>query len=177
MSIHVFHGGRVPQSGKGLISPNLGRPSIFLPRAQVGYGLGGVLKPLARTVLTAVKGQVKKIPGYLGKIAKKHGKKAAQQLITGVISGKIKKGQRKKAIKRLAVSNLQKAQQDIKKDIKKAVIKSIRPQKPKTTPKAKPKAKPRAKPKAKRQSLKRKALFLPYRIKPTKKRRKDIFDK
>ena len=134
MSIHVFHGGRVPQSGGRLISNNLGRPSIFLPRAQVGYGIGGVLKPLARTLLTTLKSQAKKIPGYLGKIA-------AQQLITGVISGKIKKGQRKKAIKRLAVSNLQKAQQNIKKDIKKAVIKSIRPQKPKATPKPKPKAK------------------------------------
>ena len=106
---------------------------------------------------------------------KKHGKKAAQQLITGVISGKIKKGQRKKAIKRLAVSNLQKAQQNIKKDIKKAVLKSIRPQKPKSTPKPKPKATPKSK--AKKQSLKRKALFLPYRRKPTKKRRKYIFDK
>ena len=161
----------VPQSGGRLISNNLGRPSIFLPRAQVGYGIGGVLKPLARTLLTTLKSQAKKIPGYLGKIAKKHGKKAAQQLITGVISGKIKKGQRKKAIKRLAVSNLQKAQQNIKKDIKKAVIKSIRPQKPKATPKPKPKAK------AKKQPLKRKALFLSYRRKPIKKRRKDIFDK
>ena len=71
MSIHVFHGGQVPQAGKGLIPNNLGRPSIFLPRAQVGYGIGGVLKPLARTLFTAVKGQVKKNPKYLGKIAKK----------------------------------------------------------------------------------------------------------
>ena len=86
---------------------------------------------------------------------KKHGKKAAQQLITGVISGKIKKGQRKKAIKRLAVSNLQKAKQDIKK----AVIKSI------------------SQPKQKKQPRKRKAFYLPYRNKPAKKRRKDSFDK
>ena len=157
MSIHVFHGGQVPQAGKGLISNNLGRPSIFLPRAQVGYGIGGVLKPLARTLLTTLKSQAKKIPGYLGKIAKKHGKKAAQQLITGVISGKIKKGQRKKAIKRLAVSNLQKAQQNIKKDIKKAVLKSIRPQKPKSTPKPKPKATPKSK--AKKTIIKTKGLI------------------
>ena len=92
---------------------------------------------------------------------KKHGKKAAQQLITGVISGKIKKGQRKKAIKRLAVSNLQKAKQDIKK----AVIKSIS------------QSKQRKQPKQKKQPRKRKAFYLPYRNKPAKKRRKDSFDK
>ena len=72
MSIHVFHGGGVrPQSGGRLISNNLGKPKIFLPNAQVGYGIGGVLKPLARTLLTTLKDQAKKIPRYLGKIAKK----------------------------------------------------------------------------------------------------------
>ena len=96
MSIHTYSGGRFrPQSGRGGII--LSRPQPFLPNAQVGYGIGGVLKPLARTLFTAVKGQAKKIPGYLGKIAKKHGKKAAQQLITGVIAGKIKKRTKKKS--------------------------------------------------------------------------------
>ena len=162
MSIHTYHGGTFrPQSGGQLISSNKGRPKIFLPNAQVGYGIGGVLKPLARTLLTAVKGQAKKIPGYLGKLAKKHGKKAAQQLITGVISGKLKKGQRKKAVKRIAVSNLQKA----KKDIQKAVIKSIsQPKRKMTIKKKKP-------------SRKRKGFYLKYRTKPGKRRRKDIFDK
>ena len=167
MSIQVFHGGRVPQSGKGLISPNLGQPTIFLPRTQVGYGLGGVLKPLARTVYTAAKGQLKKIPRYLGKLAKRHGKKAAKQVVAAAISGQFKKGQRKQTLKRIAASRVQKAQQNIKKDIKKAVLKSVQ----------KPKSKSKSKPKAKKQSIKRKALFLPYRRKPLKKRRKDIFDK
>ena len=90
---------------------------------------------------------------------KKHGKKAAQQLITGVIAGKFKKGQRKKAVKRLAASNLQKA----KKDIQKVVIKSI------SQPKRKMAAKKKTKP-----SRKRKGFYLKYR---TKRRRKDIFDK
>ena len=114
------------------------------------------LNPLARTVLSAIKGQAKKIPGYLGKLAKKHGKKAAQQLITGVIAGKIKKGQRKKAVKRIAASNLQKA----KKDIQKAVLRSISQPKRKMKP-----------------SRKRKGFSLKYRTKPGKRRRKDIFDK
>ena len=168
MSIQVFHGGVVPQSGKGgLISPNLGKHTIFLPRAQVGYGLGGVLKPLARTVYTAAKGQLKKIPKYLGKLAKRHGKKAAKQVVAAAISGQLKKGQRKQTLKRIAASRVQKAQQNIKKDIKKAVLKSVQ----------KPKSKSKSKPKAKKQSVKRKALFLPYRRKSLKKRRKDIFDK
>ena len=107
------------------------------------------LNPLARTVLSAIKGQAKKIPGYLGKLAKKHGKKAAQQLITGVIAGKIKKGQRKKAVKRIAASNLQKA-----------VLRSISQPKRKMKP-----------------SRKRKGFSLKYRTKPGKRRRKDIFDK
>ena len=163
MSIRTFHGGKFrPQSGGRLISNTLGQPKVFLPRTQVGYGIGGVLKPLARTVFSAVKGQAKKIPGYLGKLAKKHGKKAAQQLITGVITGKFKKGQRKKAVKRIAVSNLQKA----KKDIQKAVIKSI------TQPKRKMPVKKKTKP-----SRKRKGFYLAYRTKPDKRRRKDIFDK
>ena len=166
MSIQVFHGGRVPQSGKGLISPNLGKPTIFLPRAQVGYGLGGVLKPLARTVYAAAKGQLKKLPKYLGKLVKKHGKKAAKQVVAAAISGQLKKGQRKQTLKRIAASNVQKAQQNIKKDIKKAVQKSVKKQKSKSKPKSKAK-----------KSVKRKALFLPYRRKPLKKRRKDIFDK
>ena len=114
------------------------------------------LNPLARTVLSAIKGQAKKIPGYLGKLAKKHGKKAAQQLITGVIAGKIKKGQRKKAVKQIAASNLQKA----KKDIQKAVLRSISQPKRKMKP-----------------SRKRKGFSLKYRTKPGKRRRKDIFDK
>ena len=157
MSIHTYRGGTFrPQSGGRLLSRNMGGPKIFLPNGQVGYGIGGVLKPLARTLLSSLKGQAKKIPGYLGKLAKKHGKKAAQQLITGVIAGKFKKGQRKKAVKRIAVSNLQKA----KKDIQKAVIKSIRQPKRKMKP-----------------SRKRKGFYLSYRTRPGKKRRKDIFDK
>ena len=160
MSIHTFHGGKVPQSGGRLISSTLGQPKIFLPQAQVGYGIGGVLKPLARTVYSAVKGQAKKIPGYLGKLAKKHGKKAAQQLVTGVITGKFKKGQRKKAVKRLIASNVKKVKKDIQKDIQKAVTKSI----------GQPKRKMPAKKK-----LHKKRLFLKSR--PGKRRRKDIFDK
>ena len=156
MSIVVFRGGKYhPQSGGRLITNKLGRPNIFLPNSQVGYGFGGVLRPLGRKVLTALKGQVRKIPKYLGRVVKRHGKNAAKQLIAGVLSGKIKKGQRKKAVKRIAVSNLQKAKQDIQK----AVIKSISP------------------PKQKKQPRKRKAFYLPYRNKPTKKRRKDICDK
>ena len=154
---YTYRGGTFrPQSGGRLLSRNMGGPKIFLPNGQVGYGIGGVLKPLARTLLSSLKGQAKKIPGYLGKLAKKHGKKAAQQLITGVIAGKFKKGQRKKAVKRIAVSNLQKA----KKDIQKAVIKSIRQPKRKMKP-----------------SRKRKGFYLSYRTRPGKKRRKDIFDK
>ena len=92
---------------------------------------------------------------------KKHGKKAAQQLITGVIAGKFKKGQRKQAVKRIAASNLQKA----KKDIQKAVIKSIsQPKRKKAAKKTKP-------------SRKRKGFYLSYRTRPGKRRRKDIFDK
>ena len=60
MSIHTFHGGRVPQSGGRLISSTLGQPKIFFPHAQVGYGIGGILKPLARTVFSAVKVKLKK---------------------------------------------------------------------------------------------------------------------
>ena len=72
MSIHTYHGGTFrPQSGGRLISSTLGQPKIFLPRAQVGYGIGGVLKPLARTLFTSLRGQAKQIPGYLGRIAKK----------------------------------------------------------------------------------------------------------
>ena len=163
MSIHTYHGGKFrPQSGGRLLSRNMGGPKIFLPNGQVGYGIGGVLKPLARTLLSSLKGQAKKIPGYLGKLAKKHGKKAAQQLITGVIAGKFKKGQRKKAVKRIAVSNLQKA----KKDIQKAVIKSI------SQPKRKMPVKKKTKP-----SRKRKGFYLSYRTRPGKRRRKYIFDK
>ena len=165
MSIQVFHGGVVPQLGKGLLSPNLGKPTIFLPRAQVGYGIGGVLKPLARTVLAAAKGQLKKVPKYLGKLIKKHGKKTAKQVVSAAIAGQFKKGQRKQTLKRIAATNIQKAQQNIKKDIKKAVQRSVK----------KSKSKPKSK--AKKQSVKRKALFLPYRRKSLKKRRKDIFDK
>ena len=160
MSIKVFHGGKVPQSGGFL--PNA-RPNIFFSKGQVGYGIGGVLKPLARTVFAAVKGQAKKIPGYFGKIAKRHGKKAAQQLVAGVIAGKFKKGKRKKAVKRLTASTLQKAKKDIQKDIQKAVFKSI------SQPKRKMKV-----------SRKRKGFSLKYRtrnIKLGKRRRKDIFDK
>ena len=175
MSIHTYHGGKFrpqsggrliyrPQSGGRLISRALEPPTPFLPSTQVGYGIGGVLKPLARTVFKAVKSQAKKIPGYLGKIAKKHGKKAAKQLVTGVIAGKFKKGQRKKAVKRLVASNLQKAKKDIQKDIQKAVIKSI----------SRPKRKMSAK---KKISHKRKGFSLKYRTKPAKRRRKDIFDK
>ena len=161
MSIHTFHGGNFRrQSGGRLISSTLGQPKIFLPQAQVGYGIGGVLKPLARTVFSAVKGQAKKIPGYLGKIAKKHGKKAAQQLVAGVIAGKFKKGKRKKAVKRLTASTLQKAKKDIQKDIQKAVFKSV------SQPKRKMKS-----------SRKRKGFSLKYRTRPGKRRRKDIFDK
>ena len=166
MSIHTYHGGNFRrQSGGRLISSTLGQPKIFLPSAQVGYGIGGVLKPLARTVFSAVKGQAKKIPGYLGKLAKKHGKKAAQQLITGVIAGKFKKGQRKKAVKRLIASNVKKAKKDIQKDIRKAVAKSI------SQPKRKMSAKKKLKPSRK------KRLFLKSRTRPGKRRRKDIFDK
>ena len=165
MSIHTFHGGNfTPQSGGRLISRALQPPTGFLPNAQVGYGIGGVLKPLARTVFKAVKSQAKKIPGYLGKLAKKHGKKAAQQLVTGVIAGKFKKGQRKKAVKRLVASNLQKAKKDIQKDIQKAVAKSISQPKRKMSKK---KSRPSHK----------KRFFLKSRTRPSKKRRKDIFDK
>ena len=161
MSIHTFHGGNFRrQSGGRLISSTLGQPKIFLPHAQVGYGIGGVLKPLARTVFSAVKGQAKKILGYLGKIAKRHGKKAAQQLVAGVIAGKFKKGKRKKAVKRLTASTLQKAKKDIQKDIQKAVFKSV------SQPKRKTKS-----------SRKRKGFSLKYRTRPGKRRRKDIFDK
>ena len=134
MSIHTYHGGAYrPQSGGRLISRALGPPTPFLPRPQVGYGIGGVLKPLARTLFTAAKGQAKKIPAYLGKLVKRHGKKAAQQVITGVLAGKFKKGKRKKAVKRIIASNVQKA----KKDIQKAVIKSISQPKRKMTAKKK----------------------------------------
>ena len=160
MSIKVFHGGRVPQSGGRFLSNTSGRPNIFFSKGQVGYGIGGVLKPLARTVFAAVKGQAKKIPGYFGKIAKRHGKKAAQQLVAGVIAGKFKKGKRKKAVKRLTASTLQKAKKDIQKDIQKAVFKSV------SQPKRKMKA-----------SRKRKGFSLKYRTRPSKRRRKDIFDK
>ena len=96
MSIHTFHGGNFRrQSGGRLISSTLGQPKIFLPHAQVGYGIGGVLKPLARTVYTAAKGQLKKIPKYLGKLAKRHGKKAAKQVFAAAVSGQLKKGKRK----------------------------------------------------------------------------------
>ena len=159
MSIKVFRGGRVPQSG-GVLPNTMGRSKIFFSNGQVGYGIGGVLKPLARTVFAAVKGQAKKIPGYFGKIAKKHGKKAAQQLVAGVIAGKFKKGKRKKAVKRLAASTLQKAKKDIQKDIQKAIFKSVRQPKRKMKP-----------------SRKRKGLVLKYRTRPGKRRRKDIFDK
>ena len=159
MSIKVFHGGKVPQSG-GFLPNNIGSRKIFFPHGQVGYGIGGILKPLARTVFTAVKGQAKKIPGYFGKIAKKHGKKAAQQLVAGVIAGKFKKGKRKKGLKRLTASTLQKAKKDIQRDIQKAVIKNVRQPKRKMTP-----------------SRKRKGLTLKYRTRPSKRRRKDIFDK
>ena len=159
MSIKVFRGGRVPQSG-GFLPNTMGKPKIFFSNGQVGYGIGGVLKPLARTVFAAVKGQAKKIPGYLGKIAKKHGKKAAQQLVAGVIAGKFKKGKRKKAVKRLTASTLQKAKKDIQKDIQKAVFKSV------SQPKRKMKS-----------SRKRKGFSLKYRTRPGKRRRKDIFDK
>ena len=161
MSIHTFRGGNFRRQSRGrLISSTLGQPKIFLPQAQVGYGIGGVLKPLARTVFSAVKGQAKKIPGYLGKIAKRHGKKAAQQLVAGVIAGKFKKGKRKKAVKRLTASTLQKAKKDIQKDIQKAVFKSV------SQPKRKMKS-----------SRKRKGFSLKYRTRPGKRRRKDIFDK
>ena len=157
MSIKVFHGGRVPQSG-GVLPNTLGRPRVFFPNGQVGYGIGGVLKPLARTVYAAVKRQAKKIPGYVGKLAKKHGKKAAQQLVTGVIAGDFKKGKRKKAVKRLAASTLQKAKKDIQKDIQKAIFKNVRQPKRKMKP-----------------TRKRKGLVLKSRA--HKRRRKDIFDK
>ena len=163
MSIKVFRGGRVPQSG-GILPNTMGRPKIFFSNGQVGYGIGGVLKPLARTVFAAVKGQAKKIPGYFGKIAKKHGKKAAQQLVAGVIAGKFKKGKRKKAVKRLTASTLQKAKKDIQKDIQRAVFKSV----------SQPK---RRMPAKKQPSRKRKRFFLKYRTPPSKRRRKDIFDK
>ena len=105
------------------------------------------LNPIAKKLLTTLKGRARKIPRYLGRVAKKHGKKAAKELIAGVLSGKMKKGQRKKAVKRIAVSNLQKAKQDIQK----AVIKSI------------------SRPKQKKQPRKRKAFYLPYRNRPAKK--------
>ena len=161
MSIHTFHGGKVPQSGGRLISSTFGQPKIFLPNAQVGYGIGGILKPLARTVFGAVKGQAKKVPRYLGKIAKRQGKKVAQQVIIGALTGKIKKGKRKRAVKRLATSTLQKAKKDIQKDIQKAVAKTINRPTRKIATKV-------------GSSRKRKGLFLKYR---TKRRRKDIFDK
>ena len=175
MSIHTFHGGKFrpqsggrliyrPQSGGTLISRASTPPTPFLPGTQVGYGLGGVLKPLARTVYTAAKGQLKKIPKYLGKLAKRHGKKAAKQVFTAAISGQFKKGQRKKTVKRLVASNLQKVKKDIRKDIQKAVAKSIRQPTRKMPTKKKP-------------SHKRKGFSLKYRTKPAKRRRKDIFDK
>ena len=161
MSIHTFHGGNFRrQSGGRLISSTLGQPKIFLPHAQVGYGIGGVLKPLARTVYTAAKGQLKKIPKYLGKLAKRHGKKAAKQVFAAAVSGQLKKGKRKKAVKRLTASTLQKAKKDIQKDIQKAVFKSV------SQPKRKMKS-----------SRKRKGFSLKYRTRPGKRRRKDIFDK
>ena len=159
MSIKVFHGGRVPQSG-GVLPIGIGREKIFFPKGQVGYGIGGVLKPLARMVYAGVKKQAKKIPGYVGKLAKKHGRKAAQHLVTGVIAGDFRKGNRKKAVKRLAASTLQKAKKDIQKDIQKAVFKSV------SQPKRKMKS-----------SRKRKGFSLKYRTRPGKRRRKDIFDK
>ena len=169
MSIHTYRGGTFrPQSGGRLISSTLGQPKIFLPQAQVGYGIGGLLKPLAKTVFTAAKGQAKKVPRYLGKLVKRHGKKAAkqaaQQVVAGVLSGKYKKGQRKKAVKRLVAANVQKAKKDIQKDIQKAVVKSI------SQPKRKMAAKTHS-------SRKRKGFFLKYRTRPGKRRRKDIFDK
>ena len=170
MSIKVFHGGRVPQSGGvlpigvgrpqygGVLPMGIGREKIFFPKGQVGYGIGGVLKPLARMVYAGVKKQAKKIPGYIGKLAKRHGKKAAQHLVTGVIAGDFRKGNRKKAVKRLAASTLQKAKKDIQKDIQKAIFKNVRQPKRKMKP-----------------TRKRKGLVLKSRA--HKRRRKDIFDK
>ena len=170
MSINVFRGGKFrPQSGGRLISNNLGRPNIFLPNSQVGYGFGSALKPIAKKLLTTLKGQARKIPGYLGRVVKRHGKKAVKQatkqVISGILTGKIKKGNRKQAAKRIAISNFKQAQQNIKKTI----IKDI------TKPKRKmPKQQQQQQQKI---SRKRKPFYLAYRNKPAKRRRKDIFDK
>ena len=78
MSIHTYHGGKFtpqsggrliyrPQSGGRLISRALEPPTPFLPSTQVGYGIGSLFKPLARTV----KSQAKKVPRYLGKLVKR----------------------------------------------------------------------------------------------------------
>ena len=168
MSVHIFRGGKFhPQSGGRLISSNLRRPPPFLPKSQVGYGVGGVLKPIARKLLSTLKSQAKKIPGYLGRVAKRQGKKAAKEIIVGLISGKIKKGKRKQAIKRIAVSNLKQAKQNIQK----ILVKEI------SRPKQKSLVKKTNMPKQKKTSRKRKPFFLAYKNKPTKRRRKYIFDK
>ena len=176
MSIHTFRGGKFtpqsggrliyrPQSGGRLISRALEPPTPFLPNAQVGYGIGGLLKPLARTV----RSQAKKVPRYFGKLVKRHGKKAvksaAQQVAAGVLSGKYKKGKRKKAVKRLVAANVQKVKKDIQKNIQKDIQKAVG----KVAKVAKVAKVP--------SSRKRKGFFLKYRTRPGKRRRKDIFDK
>ena len=133
------------------------------------------LNPIAKKLLTTLKGQARKIPGYLGRVVKRHGKKAVKQatkqVISGILTGKIKKGNRKQAAKRIAISNFKQAQENIKKTIIKDIIK------PKPKPKPKMMLKKTTMPKQQKISRKRKPFYLAYRNKPAKRRRKDIFDK
>ena len=122
MSVHIFRGGKFkPQSGGRLISNNLGSPNVFYPNNQMGYGIGGVLRPLGRKLITTLKAPAKKAAMVLGRIIKKQGKKAAKEIIAGALSGKFKKGNRKQAIKQITTANLRQA----KKEIKKQVIKNL----------------------------------------------------
>ena len=122
MSVHIFRGGKFKQqSGGRLISNNLGSPNVFYPNNQMGYGIGGVLRPLGRKLITTLKAPAKKAAMVLGRIIKKQGKKAAKEIIAGALSGKFKKGNRKQAIKQITTANLRQA----KKEIKKQVIKNL----------------------------------------------------
>ena len=122
MSVHIFRGGKFkPQYGGRLISNNLGSPNVFYPNNQMGYGIGGVLRPLGRKLITTLKAPAKKAAMVLGRIIKKQGKKAAKEIIAGALSGKFKKGNRKQAIKQITTANLRQA----KKEITKQVIKNL----------------------------------------------------
>ena len=61
------------------------------------------LNPIAKKLLTTLKGQARKIPGYLGRVVKRHGKKAVKQatkqVISGIFTGKIKKETENKQLK------------------------------------------------------------------------------